>query len=101
MPYIKQNQRQMIDDELKVLMNAIAAATPKGPDHKDLPGMLNYIMTQLLQQQIIRNGGPSYSLLNKLTGAVECCKLEFYRRVVAPYEDEKIQENGDIQEGLK
>lgn len=29
--------------------------------------------------------------------AVECAKLEFYRRILAPYEDKKIGENGDIK----
>jgi hypothetical protein len=29
-------------------------------------------------------------------GAIECCKLEFYRRVAAPYEDRKIKTNGDV-----
>lgn len=29
-------------------------------------------------------------------GALECCKLEFYRRVAAPYEDSKIISNGDV-----
>lgn len=28
-------------------------------------------------------------------GALECCKLEFYRRVAVPYEDRKITLNGD------
>lgn len=29
-------------------------------------------------------------------GMLECCKMELYRRHVAPYEDEKIIENGDV-----
>lgn len=29
-------------------------------------------------------------------GALECCKLEFYRRVAVPYEDGKIKTNGDV-----
>jgi hypothetical protein len=29
-------------------------------------------------------------------GAIECCKLEFMRRVVFPYEDGKILANGDV-----
>jgi hypothetical protein len=29
-------------------------------------------------------------------GALECCKLEFYRRVAVPYEDRKIKSNGDV-----
>ena len=29
-------------------------------------------------------------------GALRCAQMEFYRRVAAPYEDKKIQENGDV-----
>ena len=31
-----------------------------------------------------------------LIGVLECAKLELYRRVAAPYEDDKIDENGDV-----
>lgn len=33
--------------------------------------------------------------LADVLGTLECVKLEFYRRVVAPYEDKKCAENGD------
>jgi len=29
-------------------------------------------------------------------GVLECAKLELYRRIAAPYEDEKIVETGDV-----
>lgn len=29
-------------------------------------------------------------------GAIECAKMEFARRVIFPYEDRKISENGDV-----
>ena len=32
----------------------------------------------------------------KVIGALECAKLELYRRIAAPYEDTKIQENGEV-----
>jgi len=32
-----------------------------------------------------------------MIGVLECVKQEFYRRKVAPYEDIKIIENGDIE----
>jgi hypothetical protein len=31
-----------------------------------------------------------------VVGALEACKLEFYRRVVTPYEENKMKENGDV-----
>ena len=32
----------------------------------------------------------------EVLGVLECVKLELYRRVAAPYEDKKCQENGDV-----
>tara|TARA_Y100000296_G_C5178378_1_gene261563 strand:+ start:2143 stop:2556 length:414 start_codon:yes stop_codon:yes gene_type:complete len=32
----------------------------------------------------------------RILGAVECAKLELYRRAVVPYEKKKIKENGDV-----
>jgi hypothetical protein len=34
--------------------------------------------------------------VNEAIGVLECAKLELYRRVAAPYEDEKIAESGDV-----
>lgn len=38
----------------------------------------------------------SYSAYSSALGALECAKLEFQRRHIAPYEDTKIAENGDV-----
>jgi hypothetical protein len=34
--------------------------------------------------------------MNDIIGALEACKLEFYRRLVSHYEDIKIRSNGDV-----
>ena len=39
---------------------------------------------------------PSYADYAEVLAALEAAKLEFYRRHVAPYEDKKIKENGDV-----
>ena len=33
----------------------------------------------------------------EVIAALECAKLEFARQHLAPYEDKKIQENGDVR----
>lgn len=58
-------------------------------------GELNYLMTRLAQMYIARHG-KSYNTISDVVKAFECAKLEFYRRVAAPYEDEKIKQNGDV-----
>lgn len=60
-------------------------------------GELNYVITRLCLDFIARQeGGLSYTNCNKVIGAMESAKLEFYRRLVAPYEDTKIEANGDV-----
>jgi hypothetical protein len=57
-------------------------------------GEINYIITRLVSAYFKRY--PSYQSINDVLGALEGAKLEFYRRVVGPYEDRKLQENGDV-----
>ena len=40
--------------------------------------------------------GRSYATFNEVVGVLECAKQEFYRRVVAGYEQEKFVANGDV-----
>jgi hypothetical protein len=58
-------------------------------------GELNYTITKLLIKFVL-NRGLSYSTINEAMGALESCKLEFYRRVAAPYENGKALSNGDV-----
>lgn len=84
MPYIDQNARLSFDDTIRSL-------TPQ------TPGELNYVITKLMLEYGKRKQEkPSYSLYNELVGVVECLKMEFYRRAVSVYENEKISEHGDV-----
>ena len=80
MPYIKPSDREKFD------FNGLEAETP---------GELNFIISELCSAYLSRKG-MSYTNCNEIIGALECVKLEFYRRLTAPYEDDKITENGDI-----
>lgn len=79
MPYIKEN---------------IRAAINLG-DHAFTPGELNYIITGECLDYLEVND-KNYQTYNDVIGALECAKLEIYRRMIAPYEDTKIKENGDV-----
>ena len=66
--------------------------------HEDCPqsaGELNYLFT-MLAKQYMNKKGLSYQTINDIVGALDGAKVEFQRRVVAPYEDKKIRENGDV-----
>lgn len=64
-------------------------------DQASNAGELNYMFTTLILE-FMEKHGTSYQRINDVVGALEGAKLEFYRRVAAPYEEEKIKENGDV-----
>jgi len=86
MPYIKPEQREDVEEWLNA---AGLNYTPKNA------GELNYVITVFIDNYL-RSYGKNYSNLNEMIGALECCKQEYYRTVVGPYEDMKIEENGDV-----
>lgn len=90
MPYINQSRRDTLDQ----IWN------PDFVDSIDTAGELNYIVTSLIKEYINRKryirDSDDYQDLNDVVGALEGAKMEFYRRVVRPYEDRKIYENGDV-----
>lgn len=59
------------------------------------PGELNYALTRALVAYL-QEHGLNYRAINDCLGALEGAKLEFYRRVAVPYEEEKMCENGDV-----
>lgn len=59
------------------------------------PGELNYLITKLCNEYL-KNNTESYRTMNDIIGALEGAKLEFYRRVITPYENQKCFENGDV-----
>lgn len=58
-------------------------------------GDLNYLLTMDCLEYLSANK-ECYQTYNDIIGALESCKLEFYRRMVLPYENKKARENGDV-----
>jgi hypothetical protein len=94
MPYIKKIDRASYDDIVDSLADKVKYNGEA--DAKQYCGDLNYIITTLLHKVLDDGVRTGYADYNELIGMLECCKLELYRRKVAPYEDEKIKENGDV-----
>jgi len=92
MPYIPQQEREELDEIAGALITILR--------NGNFRGRLNYFISSVAQGLIEANG-LSYSFLNDFIGVLECIKLELYRRVVSPYEDNKILENGDVFENNK
>jgi|TARA_Y100000296_G_C5076666_1_gene207686 hypothetical protein len=59
------------------------------------PGELNYMITLLCKNYLYQHG-ISYTNMNEIVGVLECAKMELYRRVAVPYEEEKCKINGDV-----
>jgi hypothetical protein len=80
MPYIPSDRRRDLSDIF---------------DTPETAGELNYIITDMLVNYL-NHKGLSYQTMNDIIGALDGAKMEFYRRIVIPYENEKIEENGDV-----
>ena len=87
MPYITQEERPQYDDVLKELVGLLKEKPPESVD-----GHLNYVVTRVIKEVYPLR----YYHINKAMGVLECIQHEFYRRVAAPYEDTKIEQNGDV-----
>lgn len=59
------------------------------------PGELNYALT-MTALDYLASFNMDYSKINEIVGAFDLAKAEFIRRVFFPYEDKKIEENGDV-----
>ena len=55
-------------------------------------GDLNYILYKFCKYQVT----PSYNNIKNFCGELRQCATEIERRILAPYEDKKKEENGDI-----
>lgn len=90
MPYIKQVERPNLENEIQSIVDKLLAL-----DENDAKGTLNYTFYSILKRYVTARG-LKYYRLNDLMGVMECCKLEFYRKVIAFYENSCIEKNGDV-----
>lgn len=87
LPYVKPENRAKYEKSLGELIDILRSLPVEEVD-----GELNYVVTRMLKQVYPLR----YFHINKAIGVLECVKLEFYRRVAAPYEDKKMKESGDV-----
>lgn len=80
MPYLDQSIKDALDSGL------IKASEP---------GHLTYRLYRICLHYLDLKGKRFY-VFAEIMGALLCTILELYRRKVAPYEQEKIRDNGDV-----
>ena len=108
MPYIEKVNRRLVDQGgprkrgLDALIEHLDYLRDTWPNTKSVgwhPGTLNYIITRLCDywcKPEAYAGEANYEKYNTVIGVLECVKQELYRRQIAPYEDKKCEENGDV-----
>ena len=102
MPYIDQDSRDKFDSKIDALAEALRIENLRIGENT--PGNLNYVITELLVAWLRGHAyysrafpaATNYSSFNEVIGVLECAKLELYRRQIAPYENKKCEENGDV-----
>ena len=92
MPYIDENERDKFEKDLNQISHNILTM-----------GEMNYCISTMVSNFLERideiEGKVGYHHYNQLIGVLECAKLELYRRLIAPYEDVKIIDDGDVYFG--
>jgi hypothetical protein len=80
MPYIKQEDRERLFQPGQMPRNA---------------GELNFCISLVIDQYWNENG-QNYQAFNDIMGALTGALLEYYRRKIAYYEMNKLDQNGDV-----
>lgn len=88
MPYIKPHYRPEIDKLLQPLLAHLMQFPLEKQD-----GAVNYTVTRILKAVYADD---NYFTYNRSMGTLAALQSEWYRRKIAPYEDKKIKENGDV-----
>lgn len=83
MPYIKRARREIMDKVVSEMWSAGVSAN----------GDLNYILYAFCKRCV----DPSYNNYKNFCGELRQCATEIERRLLGPYEDTKIEENGDVE----
>lgn len=83
MPYITK------DDRKKIMNTTIGSFVPKNA------GELQYAIAEMIHGYHA-NMGLNYQKCNDMMGALAGAQMEYYRKVVAPYEEYKINDNGPV-----
>ncbi|MBI4158427.1 MAG: hypothetical protein HY505_02305 [Candidatus Yanofskybacteria bacterium] len=100
MPYVEKDDRAMLDPYIDRLSDVVAERANQDKTLRGLlkfAGFLNYIFTRTTLKVLKSLFGKfSYWMFALIIGVLITMIFEIYRRVVAPYEDGKIKENGDV-----
>jgi hypothetical protein len=101
MPYISKDKRHVLDGAIEELHHKLAELQLDYAEENNHEGNLNYIISRLMMLSYGDSQCTNYSNINSAIGILECAKLEMYRKVAAPYENQKEFENGKVEGSIK
>lgn len=84
-------------DFMLILVHKCQCDRDAKTERLDVIGMELYIKLNGLIQEYLYPHGLTQRYIFEVVGALCCCADEFYRRVVAPYEDTKIGNGSDAE----
>ena len=87
MPYIKKEHRPSIDALIDPVISHL-----KSLPMEDQDGSVNYLVTRIIKHVYPQK----YFHYNRALGVLTAITQELYRKIVGPYEEIKIAENGDV-----
>lgn len=96
MPYIKQDKRNVLDQAINDLHDALVGLE-LDDESNNMEGNLNYSITRLLRMCY----SDSYREINDAMGVLSCVMMEHYRTKAVPLENQKMYENGDVDENIE
>lgn len=82
MPYVTQDKRPTLDTLVEIMQSMGISGN----------GDLNYVLFKYCKYHI----KPGYNNYKNFLGELDECRAEIRRKLLGPYEDKKIQENGDV-----
>ena len=86
MPYTKEERRKLQYEPLRLLSQFI-----------ENNGDLNHAICELTAMQMVKTGGMGYTNVSNWIDAVDGAEKELTRRLLDPYEDKVMMENGDVR----
>lgn len=92
MPYVTEKWKYKYQQCLERLSYRLVEDTFGGRENN---GVVVYVI-YLLLKRIYGREASNFEVKSNALKVLESAKLEYFRRVMAPYEDKKIIENGDV-----
>ena len=86
MPYISHERREHFEE----------LGVPVPDNGGELQYLIAVMIDQMLHELYFTTEGVRYADLEKIMGALAGAQQEFYRKVVAEYEDKAIKRNGAV-----